>query len=121
MEVFVRPFPNVNGGKWQVSTNGGDAPLWAHSGKELFFVSASGDVMSTALETKPAFRVGETRKLFHVEQDIATPNWCCQWDISLDDQRFLMVGLAGAGSVADQRTVLVENWLEELREKTAKK
>ena len=30
-EVYIRPFPNVDDGKWQVSTNGGQAPLWAHS------------------------------------------------------------------------------------------
>jgi len=25
MEVYVRPFPDVNKGRWQVSTEGGDA------------------------------------------------------------------------------------------------
>ena len=38
-EVFVRPFPDVNGGKWQVSSGGGSAPVWAHNGRELFYVS----------------------------------------------------------------------------------
>ncbi len=38
-EVFVRPFPDVNGGKWQVSSGGGSAPLWAHNGRELFYVA----------------------------------------------------------------------------------
>ena len=27
-QVFVRPFPNVDDGKWQVSRNGGASPLW---------------------------------------------------------------------------------------------
>ena len=36
-EVYVRPFPNTNDGKWQVSTDGGQEPVWAHSGRELFY------------------------------------------------------------------------------------
>lgn len=36
-EIYVRPFPDVSAGRWQVSINGGRAPRWAHSGRELFF------------------------------------------------------------------------------------
>ena len=28
-EVYVRPFPNVDDGLWQISTGGGTHPLWA--------------------------------------------------------------------------------------------
>jgi Tol biopolymer transport system component len=28
-EIYVRPFPNVDSGRWQVSTGGGSAPLAA--------------------------------------------------------------------------------------------
>src|SRR5688500_3201915 len=38
-EIFVRPFPNVNSGKWPVSTGGGIQPLWARNGQELFYVA----------------------------------------------------------------------------------
>ncbi len=37
-EVVVQPFPDA-GGKWQASTNGGDAPRWRADGKELYFLS----------------------------------------------------------------------------------
>ena len=36
-EVFVCPFPEVNKERWQVSTNGGDTPLWLPNGRELFY------------------------------------------------------------------------------------
>jgi len=36
-EVYVRPFPDVSAGKTQVSTAGGAAPRWSHTGRELFF------------------------------------------------------------------------------------
>ena len=41
-EIYVRPFPDVDSGHWQVSTGGGTRPLWARSGQELFFVSPTG-------------------------------------------------------------------------------
>ncbi|MBP1624597.1 MAG: serine/threonine protein kinase, partial [Acidobacteria bacterium] len=37
--VYVRPFPEVDKGKWQVSTNGGSCPRWSPDGKELFYLS----------------------------------------------------------------------------------
>ena len=37
-EVFVRPLPDVNSARVRVSRDGGLGPLWAHSGRELFFV-----------------------------------------------------------------------------------
>lgn len=35
-EVYVRPFPNVDAGRWQVSTGGGTRPVWSRNGRELF-------------------------------------------------------------------------------------
>jgi len=63
-EVYVRPFPDVNGGgRWQVSTGRGQEPVWAHSGEELFF--RSGDaVMAVPFETEPTFRPGRQERLF---------------------------------------------------------
>ncbi len=47
-EIYVRPFPEVNQGRWQVSTGGGDTPLWSPDGRELFY--RSGDaVMAVAV------------------------------------------------------------------------
>src|SRR5262249_3033411 len=34
-QVYVRPFPNVNGGRWQVSSKGGTRPKWTSNGREL--------------------------------------------------------------------------------------
>ena len=40
-QVFVRPFPNVNEGRWQISPEGGTRPAWARDGKELFYLDAN--------------------------------------------------------------------------------
>jgi serine/threonine-protein kinase len=44
-EIYIRPFPNVGDGQWQVSTAGGRQPLWARSGKELFYLGADGTLV----------------------------------------------------------------------------
>ena len=36
LEVYVIPFPGP-GGKWRISTAGGEFPVWSRNGRELFF------------------------------------------------------------------------------------
>ena len=43
-EVYVRAFPppaSGQGGKWQISNNGGDRPFWLRNGHELVYSSGS--------------------------------------------------------------------------------
>lgn len=63
-EVYVRSFPDVKkGGKWQVSVNGGDSPLWSPNKQELFYRSGDSH-MVVDVETEPAFRPGKAKVLF---------------------------------------------------------
>ena len=63
-EIYVRPFPNVGGGQWQVSTAGGRQPLWARSGKELFYVGADGALLRVPVEASGAtWNAGTPMKL----------------------------------------------------------
>jgi len=54
-EVYVRPFPDVNGGRWQVSSGGGAWPLWSPDGQELFYAGSEG-MMAVPIETEPKDR-----------------------------------------------------------------
>ena len=45
-ELYVRQFADPGAGKWQVSVDGGSEPLWAHSGRELFYRTLRGDMMA---------------------------------------------------------------------------
>ena len=45
-EVYVRPFPDVNARRVQVSQAGGTEPRWAHSGRELFFRNGTGALVA---------------------------------------------------------------------------
>jgi hypothetical protein len=53
MKVYAHSFPEVNKGRWQISTKGGVSPLWAPNGRELFYFSTDDDpsVMTVAVET----------------------------------------------------------------------
>ena len=62
-EIYVRPFPEVSKGKWPVSTSGGDNPLWAPDGKEIYYRN-NDSVMSVSIKTEPTFTPGKPHKLF---------------------------------------------------------
>lgn len=117
-EVYVRPFPDVDRGRWQVSTGGGTRPLWARNGRELFYVSASGAIMGVAVEQGPAWVAG-TPSVVVKEGYLTTPagNVGRTYDISSDGQRFLVVkSAAGSSQTAEPpRLVVVQGWNEELK------
>ncbi len=90
-EVFVRPFPDVDAGKVQVSTEGGVMPYWAHNGPELFFVEPSTRTMMVArFETTPRFRVVEREPLFTIPPQYDLSVVSLLYDVTQDDQRFIM-------------------------------
>jgi serine/threonine-protein kinase len=112
-EVYVRPVEG-SGGKWQISTQGGGEPVWARSGKELFY--RDGDkMMAVAVETKPQFTAGKPKLLFegHYETSNYT-NYLRNYDVSLDSQHFLMVKAGEQVTSATQISIIL-NWFEELK------
>src|SRR5262249_38906900 len=41
VQIYVRPFPAVDTGRWQVSTGGGTRASWARNGRELFYATGT--------------------------------------------------------------------------------
>lgn len=117
-EIYVRPYPNAQSGKWQVSTSGGINPKWAHSGRELFYVNGAGEMTAAEVNTQGgAFEVANWRTLFNVpERGLDALSNYASWDVDVDDQHFLMIQFGG-GEIGNQRNefVLVQNWLQEVR------
>jgi serine/threonine-protein kinase len=118
-EVYVRPFPRTSEGHWQISSGGGFAPRWAHSGRELFYESNGGDVMVAAVTTWPTFSAAAARRVLGIASNqIWGSNTVPYWDVTPDDRRFLMVKVGGlAQAPGAGQLVVVENWLQELRGK----
>jgi serine/threonine-protein kinase len=65
-EVYVRPFPASTGGKWAVSKGGGYQPRWRRDGRELFYFSNDGKLMSVDVAAGGPFRAGAPHFLFQV-------------------------------------------------------
>ena len=112
-EVYVRPFPNLEGGKWQISTEGGREPVWAHSGRELFYRSGE-KMMIVDIRIQPAFRSGTPRQLFEGPYLRAPTPTMAHYDITSNDRRFLMVQEGVQEGEASQINVVL-NWFEELK------
>jgi eukaryotic-like serine/threonine-protein kinase len=109
-EVYVRPFPDVNKGKWQASTSGGLYPLWSPNGGELFYHNGD-SLMAVAVETKPIFKPGKAELL-------SQGKYAPSWDISPDGKRFLMMKESGATTSeaeGPRKINVVLNWFEELK------
>ncbi len=109
-EVYVQAFPDPSG-RLQVSTNGGSEPVWARSGRELFY--REGDKMTVvAIESGTAFKAAAPRVLFAARY--ASVAWGeANYDVSPSGQRFLM--LRSEAQPAATELHLVLNWFEELR------
>ena len=109
MEVMVHPFPNVEDGQWQISTGGGTSPLWAHSGQELFYVSSSNEMMGVSVQTDPVFAVIEQQALFSLGPEYVLEENYTVFDISPDDDRFIMARRVQTSEGNPPRKKLVDN------------
>jgi len=107
-EVYVTSV--TNGGRHQVSTNGGSEPAWSPDGRALFY-RAGGRFIAVAISTQPTFVVRRRDTLFRdlYLQGVERTNY----DITGDGRQLLLVGRGEH----QQRAVLVFGWLDELRER----
>ncbi len=91
----------------QISVNGGRRPVWARSGREVFYWEGT-RMTSATLTFDPAPRVVSRASLFEgrYEDD---------YDVSPDGKLFLMIESETSGL----SLVVVPNWRSELRRLTA--
>jgi eukaryotic-like serine/threonine-protein kinase len=115
--IYVRPFPDVASGLWQVSTEGGTRPLWARNGHELFYLSVTGALMRVGVTPASTWAATVPTKLFEGPYG-ASPNQSGRtYDIAPDGKRFLMIKPEDSRSqtAAPASLVVVQNWREELK------
>ncbi|HSB36270.1 MAG TPA: hypothetical protein VLH41_05300, partial [Thermoanaerobaculia bacterium] len=111
-EVYVQSFP-PGGGKWQVSTGGGDQALWRRDGKELFYLSSDGRLMAVPVSTSPTFSAGSPAALFNAATGEITPSGIRNFYIPAPDgSKFLVLTYARGGKAGTLHLVL--NWNGEL-------
>jgi serine/threonine-protein kinase len=114
-EVYVRPYPDVNKGRWQVSTGGGSKPLWNPNGRELFYYLEPGTLMSAPVESGTMFKAGTPQVIFQGQYFKGGSGR--QYSVSPDGRRFLMIkNVASTNADAPlPQIVIVQNWFEELK------
>ncbi len=112
-EVYVQSFQPVAGagGKWQISTGGGTAPIWRRDGKELFYLAPDGTIMSVDIQAGSSFQAGVPRA-FPVRAP-AFADALVRYDVTADGRRFLVV--TAAEESGPSPIVVVTNWTAGLK------
>jgi hypothetical protein len=115
-EIYVRPYPDVTSGRWQVSTAGGERPLWSRDGRELFFVSAASELMRVGVERASSW-AATTPTMLLKDGSVMVPenNVGRTYDISPDGQRFLVVKPLNASNARPPQLVVLQHFDEELK------
>jgi serine/threonine-protein kinase len=114
-EVYVRPFPDAAGGKWQVSSGGGNSPLWSRDGKSLFFETLDNRIMEASyVVSGVSFSPGKPR--LWSDKQLISPVADGNYDIAPDGTiEGLVASPASEESKASLHVTFLLNFFDELR------
>jgi serine/threonine protein kinase/Tol biopolymer transport system component len=85
-EIYVEPVPGP-GGRWQISTSGGEQPRWVRNGKEIVYRNGT-KMMSAAVLIQPTFSTAKPVELFDRKFDRGGS--VGGYDVTPDGQTFVM-------------------------------
>lgn len=120
-QLYVRAFPDT-GGKWQVSSEGGQYPAWSRTAPELFFRSPDNRVMVTSYAAKGDSFLAERPRLWSEKRlaDLGTTG-ILNFDLAPDGKRVAALISAekaeGKQGQAQSHVILLENFFDELKRK----
>jgi serine/threonine protein kinase/Tol biopolymer transport system component len=111
-QIVVQTFPDASGGKWQITADGGVEPKWRRDGRELYYLSLDGKLMSVPIGGPP-FTAGRPVELFQTPLTVnrSQPTRDRRYDIAANGN-FLMV-IPSATAAPTPYSVVV-NWTEGL-------
>ncbi len=113
-QAYVRPFPDVNKARFQISTDGGGQPRWSRDGRELFFLAKDGTLMGVDVVRGPTWQASTPRQILprNVLADVSTS--LRTFDVTPDGQRFLVLKGSPGTTVPAPQIVVVQNWRGEI-------
>jgi serine/threonine-protein kinase len=117
-QVYIHPYPEVDSGRWQVSINGGNEPVWRSDGKSIYFIGSEDQLLRVTNLSDSDSQFSASFPEIVVELDDVQINRTRNYDVHPFDEKFLFlrdpgtVGLLNADVVS---LVMVENWFEELK------
>jgi Tol biopolymer transport system component/tRNA A-37 threonylcarbamoyl transferase component Bud32 len=118
-QIVVQSFPDPNGGRWQITAQGGIEPKWRHDGRELYYLAFDGKMMAVPVNPARAdrrFEAGTPSALF--ETPLVVSRTQAPRDRRYDvapDGRFLMA--APAATMGPLPVTAVVNWAAGLDKK----
>jgi serine/threonine-protein kinase len=120
-EIYVRPYPDTEASRWQITSSAGSKPLWSRDGRELYFQLgriAERQMASVTVANVPpgaAFSPGPILPLFDLRPYFVFTGRT--WDVARDG-RFVMLKSAFPGPDRQEgRVIVIHNWFEELRQR----
>ncbi len=110
-QVYIQQL-GAGGGKWQITSVNTRMAQWRADGRELYCVSADGNLMATPISYEGGLQIGQPTVLFRKPFyfDITYTN--SSYQVTRDGQRFLCVTQPEQNSSVE--LILVQNWAEEL-------
>jgi Tol biopolymer transport system component len=111
-EVFVGTFP-ASDARWPISAGGGLEPRWSRDGKELFYLTPDGMIMSVTVQSGQSFLPGAPSAVFRTPvMSQRDRGWNPHYVPSADGSRVLVNLL---GDVPAPSLSVVLNWPAALR------
>ena len=123
-EVYVVPFDATRilntgpgsisaggGGKWQISASGGRCPRWRRDGKEIFYLSPTGQIMAEEVQEKGNSIVVRTAQLLF--KSVATASSFAPYDVTPDGKKFVINALSEGNSPL----IVIVNWMANLKKR----
>lgn len=111
-EIYVRPFPNVEEGLWQVSVGGGRQAVWTRSSQELFYVALDGSLLVVAVNARGSEWSARPPQKFLDNRYFSGGGVPRQYDVAPDGQR--VVVLKQGSDQGSPQILVVFNWPTEL-------
>ena len=108
-EIYVQSLQD-DGGKWQISTDGGTRPVWSRGSSEIIFQAVDDKLMVAALKLTPDFTASVPKLL--IDPKVRQLNGP-QFAVSSDGNRILVNRAMERAAVSP--VTLVQNWTEALR------
>ena len=118
-EVYVRPFPDAQGGRWQVSNGGGSEPRWSRDGRELFYLDGDLRLNAVRVQTVPTFAAAGRSSLFDAS-NFAVAGFHQSYEVTPDGRAFVFVSPRRAGEQGAAQLVWADHWLNDVAARLAR-
>ncbi len=131
-QIYVRPFPEINGGKWQASTVPGMQPIWHPTDDILFYELQGGQQYSNPYEvdrsdpdnSPSVINFGAPEEMFS-RPTLKNPTTIPAWVYSASEDRFLILEQPGVGTSTEDEVlqaqtnlIVVDDWYPEVQSLT---